>query len=323
MKSVTFMMRRVIVILAVLISTVSCGGDEVFNRSGGGSIGEDFDLSGATFTVGSSDNTEELILGHITIKALRAAGAEVQDQTGLAGTVVNREALTSDQIDMTWQYTGGAWILHLGHTDPIADDQEQYQMVAEEDLNKNNIKWLTPAPFNNTYALAVRSEAYEELGVEEISDFPSLIEENPAQASLCVGNEFSTRDDGLPGLEEHYDFEFPDQHIATMGEGIIYTEVDEGNTCNFGEVFATDGRIEALDLEVIEDDEDFFPVYNPALTVRQEVFQEHPQLADIFKPIAEQLDAGTIRDLNAAVDAEDRFPEEVAAEWLRQEGFIG
>ena len=39
-------------------------------------------------------------------------------------------------------------------------------------------------------------------------------------------------------------------------------------TCNFGEVFSTDGRIVANELTVLEDDQEFFVPYNAALTLR-------------------------------------------------------
>ena len=260
-------LMRLLGLVAVLtLIAAGCGG------GGGGSAAEKADLSGAELTVGSKEFTEQLILGQITLQALEAAGATVNDQIGLAGTVAARKALTSGEIDMYWEYTGTGWITHLGHTDPIPDRQKQFEAVAKEDLKKNDVKWLDPpAPANNTYAIAVRSEAYDKLGVKTLSDFKQLVEENPEQATICVGTEFSTRDDGLPGMEKAYGFKFPNGNVTTIDEGQIYQAVDKGNQCNFGEVFQTDGRIEGLDLELIEDDKNFFPIYNPALNVRTEI----------------------------------------------------
>jgi len=291
-------------------------------EEGGGSIAADYDFTGKSFTVGSKDFTEQLVLGQITKQALEAAGADVEDQIGLAGTVAAREALTSGEIDMYWEYTGTGWITHLGETNPIPDPREQYDAVAEADLEKNSVQWLEPAPANNTYALAISSEAKSELGVETISDIAQLAEDNPEEASLCIGNEFSTRDDGLPGLEKAYAFEFPKDGISTMQEGIIYDAVDKSDDCNFGEVFATDGRIEALGLAVVEDDKSFFPVYNPSLNVRADVVAEAPELAELFAAIAEKLDNETLQQLNAAVDVEGEPEEDVAENWLRENGFI-
>jgi osmoprotectant transport system substrate-binding protein len=305
-------------LFAVLILIVAgCGG-----AGGGGSSG-DVDLSGAEFTVGSKEFTEQLILGQITLQVLENAGATVNDQIGLAGTVAARKALESGEIDMYWEYTGTGWITHLGHTKPIPDSQKQFEAVAKEDLKENDIKWLSPpSPANNTYAMAVRSEAYDKLGVKKLSDFKQLVEENPEEATVCVGTEFSTRDDGLPGMEEAYDFEFPKENIVKIDEGLIYQQVDEGKQCNFGEVFQTDGRIAGLDLKLVEDDKSFFPIYNPALCVNKAVIEKNPQIAKLFAPISKKLTTQTLQKLNAKVDVEGQLEDQVAEEWLSQNGFI-
>jgi osmoprotectant transport system substrate-binding protein len=103
-------------------------------------------LSGLEITVGSKEFTEQLILGQIAIQALEAAGATVTDRTGLAGTDATREALESGEIDAYWEYTGTGRVVHLGHEEPIPDSQKQYEAVAQEDLAKNRIRWLKPAP---------------------------------------------------------------------------------------------------------------------------------------------------------------------------------
>src|SRR3712207_7650836 len=75
-----------------------------------------------------------------------------------------------------------------------------------------------------------------------------------------------------------------------MEEGQVYRAVDEGEKCNFGEVFVTDGRIKGLDLTILEDDKQVFPIYNPSLTVSEEVIDQYPELAKVFAPISEKLD---------------------------------
>ncbi len=306
-------------VVALSVAVAGCGGG-----SGGGQASGQADLSGATFTVGSKEFTEQLILGHITKLVLEDAGAKVNDQIGLAGSVAARKALTSGDIDMYWEYTGTGWITYLGNTEPISGRQEQFEKVAQQDLEKNNIKWLAPpAPANNTYAIAVRSEAYEDLGVKKLSDFGPLIQNSPEKASLCVASEFANRDDGLPGLEEEYGYQFPDNQVSELDLGVIYDAVDNGQRCNYGEVFQTDGRIAALDLKLVEDDKNFFPNYNPALTMRKEVFEENKKLKDVFEPISEKLDTETLRGLNRKVDVDGGFPEDVAEEWLTNNNLIG
>lgn len=313
------MLRMVGLMVVLAMVAAGCGG----GSDGGGGASGDVDLSDADFTVGSKDFTEQLILGQITFQALENAGADVEDQIGLAGTDAARQALLSGDIDMYWEYTGTIWINHLGNTKPIPDPKKQYDAAAEADMKENDLKLLEPAPFNNTYALAVRQEAYEDLGVEKLSDLKTLIEENPDEATLCVESEFNSRDDGLPGMEKAYGFEFPKDNVALFDTGVVYQRTDKGDPCNFGEVFTTDGRIAALDLKIIEDDKSFFPIYNPALEVRKETYDEYgEQLDEIFTPIAKALDTKTMTDMNAQVDVDGALPEDVAEDWLSENGFV-
>lgn len=295
---------------------------------GGGESSSGADLSDADFTIGSKDFTEQLVLGYITAGALEAAGASVEDQIGLSGTDATRQALINGDIDMYWEYTGTIWINHLGNTDPIPDEQEQYVAARDADLEENQLQLLeTPAPFNNTYALAMRSEAPEEVpaleGIETLSDIGTVIEENPDAASVCVESEFNSRDDGLPGMEEAYGYEFPNDNVSLFDTGVVYDRTDAGDPCNFGEVFTTDGRIAALDLTVLEDDENFFPNYNPVLEVREETYGQYgDQLNTLFTPIAEALTNEEMSAMNASVDVDGGDPEDVADEWLEENGFV-
>lgn len=319
--------NKALVLVAVLLATlmifVAAGcGDVNLGGASGGKLGE-VDLSGASFTVGSKDSTEQQILGYITVLGLEAAGAETKNRIPLASTDAARQALVNGEIDMYWEYTGTIWINFLGHTKPIPDSQKQYEAAAKEDLEKNNLKLLEPAPFNNTYALAIRKEAYDKIGVEKLSDLPELVKKSPDEATVCVDSEFSSRDDGLPGLEKAYRFQFPRGNASLFDSGVIYDRTDKGDPCNFGEVFTTDGRISALGLKVIEDDENFFPIYNPAVDVRKKTYDQYgEQLDQIFTPIAKALDTKTMTQLNRRVDVDGEFPKDVAESWLKQNGFI-
>ena len=163
-----------------------------------------------------------------------------------------------------------------------------------------------------------------DLGVETISDLKRLVEDRPKEATLCLNNDddFLTRFDGLPGLERAYGFSVPEENLIEMSSDAVYHATEEAEICNFGVVFTTSGFIRELALRLLEDDEQFFAVYNPALTIRQDVFRQYPQLRKIFVPFSEKLDTETLRKLNYAVDVEGKSPENVASTWLRKEGFI-
>lgn len=310
-------LRLTAVLAGLAMATLACGDD-------GGGTGEG-ELSGASFTVGSKEFTEQLVLGQITVQVLENAGASVNDQTGITGTTNVRRALTSGEIDMYWEYTGTGWAELLGHEadEAPSNEDELFEAVAEEDLESNNVKWTALAPVNNTYAIATSEEAANEFGVSTLSDYAELANNNPADASLCAASEFIDRGDGLPGLQQAYGFELPESALTEVDLGIIFTRVPQGDPCNFGEVFATDGRIPANDMVVLEDDQSFFVIYNLAMTVDNDVFEEHPQLEEIFAPLAEELTTEELQQLNAQVDVDGLPVDQVAQRWLEEKGFIG
>ena len=315
-------LRLTALMTGLALATAACGDD---GGGGGTTNTETADLSGASFTVGSKEFTEQLILGQLTVQVLEDAGADVTDETGITGTTNVRKALESEEIDMYWEYTGTGWAELLGHDagDAATDTQELFDTVAKEDLAKNDVKWLALAPVNNTYAIATSTSTSEELGVTTLSDFAELASSSPKDATLCAASEFIDRADGLPGLEKSYGFNLSEESLTEVELGIIFTRVPEGNPCKFGEVFATDGRIPANDMVVLEDDKSFFVAYNLALTMNNSVYEEHPELEDLFTPIAEKLTTEELQTLNSQVDVDGLPEDQVAQKWLEDNGFIG
>ncbi|MBA2640028.1 MAG: glycine betaine ABC transporter substrate-binding protein [Nocardioidaceae bacterium] len=276
-------------------------------------------LEGASLSVGSKDFDEQLLLGQLAIQMLSAAGATVSDDTNIQGSTAARNALIRGEIDTYYDYTGTGWIVYLKHTENIADPEELYQNVAQEDLKENGLVWGQPAPFNNTYTMAVTEEFAEENSVATLSDMATYIDENP-DSSVCVESEFAARPDGLPGMAKAYDMNIPESSIQSLGVGVIYPQIDQGE-CDFGEVFTTDGRISALGLLPLEDDKSFFPLYNGAPIV-QEKNSEGDAILEVLAPLSETLTTEVMAELNAKVSAEGLPVEDVASDYLTAEGFI-
>jgi osmoprotectant transport system substrate-binding protein len=99
--------------------------------------------------------------------------------------------------------------------------------------------------------------------------------------------------------------------------------VAKGDPCVFSEATTTDGRVSALGLRILTDDKQFFPVYNPALTVRESVYKSHPDLLKIMDPIALALTNELLQQLNGKVDIKGEDPSMVAQNWLQEKGFVG
>ena len=282
-------------------------------------------LDGVEITVGSKDFDEQLILGEISVTLLEDAGAEVDNQVNQGGTDTTRAALESGEIDHYWEYTGTALISFFGEVTPIPDRVEQYEAVRDREAAEQGLFWLEPSAFNNTYGIALSREADAALGgVDTISELGALLRSDPAAVTLCVESEFNVRDDGLPGMEEHYGFRMPVANVTVLDLGAIYSATANRAPCTFGEVFTTDGRIAALDLKVLEDDRVFFPLYHAAPVFVEDLWAEYGStLQELYDPVAAALDNDTMSVLNARVSDEGQLPADVARDWLTNHGFIG
>ena len=141
---------------------------------------------------------------------------------------------------------------------------------------------------------------------------------------MCIESEFSSRDDGLPGMEKAYGFDIPNDQVTVLDTALVYTAADKQDPCNFGEVFTSDGRIAALDLVVLDDDQGFFPLYNPSPVFTAEVYDEYgDELDAIFDPISAALTQEEMNAMNKQVSVDLMQPEQVAKDWLEENDLIG
>jgi osmoprotectant transport system substrate-binding protein len=148
------------------------------------------------------------------------------------------------------------------------------------------------------------------------------VADNPDEATLCLDATFGSRDDGLVRFEEAYGVDWPDDNLIVQDFGVIYQSTADGNPCNFGEVFTTDGRIVGLDLVLMEDTEDAFISYLSAVMINNDFYEQNPEVADLLVAVGQPLDEARMTELNAEVDVDGEFPEDVARQYLIDEGFI-
>ena len=279
-------------------------------------------MDGARLAVGSKNFSEQVLLGKMAIILLQSAGANVTDLTNIPGSAAARQAMLDDQIQVMWEYTGTGWITYLGHDKPIPNEKAQYVAVRDEDKKTNDLDWLPPAPMNNTYGFAITKKVYDKYKITKLSQITKV---PVADRTFCVESELINRPDGLKGMLEKYGAPLgkgvPRGNLRTFQTGAIYDATAKGS-CNFGEVFTTDGRILALNLKVLEDDRNFFPKYNVSLVVQNHTYQDYPQIKDLFAPVTAKLTNPVLLKLNAKIDVEGQEPAAVAYDWLKKEGFV-
>ncbi len=274
-------------------------------------------------TVGSQNHTEQFILAEMCGLLLEESGYPVNYEHNLGGTLVLHEGTIAGDLDVMVAYLGGGLVmLDSEYTDLVeegtpAEDAQNivYEHVRDGYIENWNIFWLDPIGINNTYALAMRKDHAQELGVSKISD----LEPHAADLTLGSSQEFQVREDGLPSLEEAYGIEFGES--SGMESGLMYSALDEGEV-DVISAFATDGRIPALDFVLLEDDLAFFPPYHASPVVRGELLEESPDVEDVLNQMGGLLDNTKMAELNFRVDDGGEEPRDVARDFLTEEGLI-
>jgi len=275
--------------------------------------------------VTSKSFTESVILGKITATYLAAAGAKVTDLTGAPGSASSRQAQLNGDADILWEYTGTAWVTYHGETETIPDPQELWRKVHEIELEQNQLVWLPPANFNDTYAFAASSSTAKRLGVKSLSDVATL---PVADRTFCVDDEFFSRPDGFKPMLAKYGIPLnapngvPLGNVTRMDAGVVYTSTANSAPCNFGMVYTTDGCIKNLDLTVLQDDKKFFLPYSGTTVVRESVLKQHPEIEQLMGTISKHLTDDVMQDLNGRVDIDGQDPADVAYDWLISEKLV-
>ncbi|NWO57060.1 glycine betaine ABC transporter substrate-binding protein [Chromohalobacter israelensis] len=268
-------------------------------------------------TVGGKNFTEQLILSSMTTQYLQAHGYEVDQRAGM-GTTVLRRAQESGQVDLYWEYTGTSLISYNKVTEDLSPEAT-YERVKELDAEKGLI-WLEPSEANNTYALAMRKDDAETRGIATISDLADVI--NGGQELVLASNAtFYSRDDGLRPMQETYGFEFGRRNVKRMDQGLTLTSLDQEEV-DVAMTTATNGRIPALDLTVLEDDKNFFPDYALTPVVREETLEANPDLDERMNALSALLDDSTMARLNAKVDVDKQPVEKVAERFLEEHDLL-
>jgi len=245
--------------------------------------------------VGSKRFTESYILGEI---AVRAAG-DAQHRPGLGNTGILYAALKAGSIDLYPEYTGtiAREILKL---DGGADLDTLNRALAPLGLGA-----AVRLGFNNSYALAMREERAQTLGIRSLSELarhPGL--------KLGLSQEFIGRADGWPGLKAAYALPY----AAPMGldHGLAYEAIAAGRI-DVMDIYTTDAKIERFQLRVLEDDRKFFPRYDAVLLYRLDVPQRFPDAWAKLQKLAGRIDERTMIRLNASAELQGRSFAEAAA----------
>ncbi|EMV2510678.1 ABC transporter substrate-binding protein [Escherichia coli] len=248
--------------------------------------------------VGSKIDTEGALLGNIILQVLESHGVPTVNKVQLGTTPVVRGAITSGELDIYPEYTGnGAFFFKDENDAAWKNAQQGYEKVKKLDSEHNKLIWLTPAPANNTWTIAVRQDVAEKNKLTSLADLSRYLQEG-GTFKLAASAEFIERADALPAFEKAYGFKLGQDQLLSLAGGDT-----------------------AVGLQTLSDPQGVQPIYAPAPVVRESVLKEYPQMAQWLQPVFASLDAKTLQQLNASIAVEGLDAKKVAADYLKQKGW--
>nr|WP_024967530.1 ABC transporter substrate-binding protein [Pantoea sp. IMH] len=276
--------------------------------------------------VGSKIDTEGSLLGNIILQVLDKHGVKTINKVQLGNTQVVRGAITAGELDIYPEYTGnGAFFFNDEKDAAWKNAQAGYEKVKKLDREKNKLIWLTPAPANNTWTIAVRGDLAQQNNLNSLADLGAWLQKG-GTFKLAASAEFIERPDALPAFQKAYGFTLKQDQLLTLAGGdtavTLKAAAQQTSGVNAAMAYGTDGPVAALGLKTLSDPKGVQPIYAPVPVVREAVLQAYPGIAEWLKPVFASLDAQTLQQLNAKIAVEGQDAKKVAADYLQQKNLL-
>jgi len=268
-----------------------------------------------SLAIGAKTFTEQYILSELL-------GLQITRETGLPtrtvqslGSTVAFDALVSGELDLYVDYSGTIWATIMQRTS-LPDDRDAVVEQVGDYLEANHgVLVAARLGFENTYALGMRRDQAQELGLRTITDLalhaPGL--------EIAGDYEFFGRPE-WKAVRDTYGLRF--QKRREMDSSLMYQAVKQKEV-DVISAFSTDGRIAAFELQILEDDRNVIPPYDAIVLIRAAAAREHPEVLRALSALDRSIDEREMQRLNLSVDRAGKTPREVAAEFLGRRSEAG
>jgi osmoprotectant transport system substrate-binding protein/osmoprotectant transport system permease protein len=258
------------------------------------------------YVIGAKTFGEQYILAALMTERIRKEGARATARVDL-GSVIAFRALASNGIDAYVDYSGTVWSTIMNRHDSPPRQQMLREMTVQ--LRKDHgVVLLGALGFENAYALAMRRDRAQSLGIRTIADLSQHAPE------LRIGGdfEFFARAEWR-ALRDRYGLRFREQR--QFQPTFLYKAV-ASNEVDVISAFSSDGRVRAYDLLTLEDPLQIIPPYD-AIVLLAPARAADPVLRHALAPLVNAIPIDVMREANYMVDRDSgRITPAQAARWL-------
>jgi osmoprotectant transport system substrate-binding protein len=329
--------RTLAAVLSVgtLFLATACAGDDLDSSSS--SSGDDTGTPSATTSASTSESatTTTSAGGPITLAgqafpeaALVASMYEqILDSAGYDVTVKlvdSRDGYMADfpgGVDIVPEYVGG--IVNFLNSKANGDnatpfdagDGAQLVQQGQQLLDAAGITLLDQSAATDTNAFMVTKKYSDANGVTKLSDLSGK------SVTLAAAPDCEGRLDCEGGLKDQYGIDITKVLPLGYATDQTYQSVIKGES-ELGETSTTDGTLESQGLVVLDDDKQIQPAQNLVPAVSTEFLTAHPDVADLLNPLMAALTTENLTDLNSKVAVDRAKPEDVAKQFLTDNGLL-
>ena len=257
-----------------------------------------------TIKISSKNFTESYILAELFAKKIKDnfPSENVELNLGMGGTGMLFEALRNGDIDFYPEYTGTI-------SEAILKKPELRSIKnINKALSQLGLVASNPLGFNNTYAFAVSKETAQKYALKTISDlkkFPNL--------RFGFSYEFLERSDGYYAIAKEYGLE--QKNVKGMAHSLAY-EAIETDAVDLIDIYSTDAKTKKFDLQILEDNLNFFPRYDAVILTNKNFVKKNPHVWAQLRLLEGNIGKQEIIRLNAMVDLEKISFKEAASSFF-------
>jgi osmoprotectant transport system permease protein len=244
-----------------------------------------------SYVIGAKNFSEQYILAELMATRVEAKGGRVERKINLGSAVAYR-ALAAGEIDAYVDYSGTLWANVLNRKDNPgrAAVLDQLRTGLKD---RDGVVLLAPLGFENAYALAMRRDTAERLGIRTLADLAAkgLGPDHGRRPGVLLASRMEERRERLwPALQGQAPVP-ADLHVPRLGSG----EADVISA------FSSDGRIAADDLVLLGDPKGALPPYDAVILISPKRAGDK-RLIEALAPLAGSIDVKTMQAANYAVD---------------------
>ncbi|KLN34382.1 glycine/betaine ABC transporter [Cellulosimicrobium funkei] len=287
-----------------VLALTACGGgsdplDADTGTSDGGSAASD------TIVVGSQAYYSNEIIAEIYAQALEAEGFTVERNFSIGQRDAYMPALESGEVQLFPEYTGN--LLQFFDPETTATSPDDVYAALQEAL-PDGLTVLDQSSATDQDSYNVTEAFATEHDLTSIADLAGL------DVPLTLGGpaELEQRPYGPQGLKDVYGV---DVSFVATGDTTVQDLV--AGTVNVANVFSADPRIQTEKLVTLEDPESLFLASNVVPLVNADIADE---IADVINPVSAALTPEGLVALNVQSTEDQRSPEDIAADWLSENG---